>query len=195
VLQCSSVFLGITICKLTIVDELELREQEFAALARPSKRNYRSLINNLYKQRDICPEEERYFLHPYQMVSLANGSDNSWLDSQVEKMLDKIPYSEKIFTPEHMRHRREDPTHYYSKARVEVLSKVIVVFLAASFLVIPIALLYELSTAQKAQFIMTIAFVIGFPMLLAISTRSRQLEIFAVSAAFVYWAIVERTRH
>jgi len=176
------------VCKLTVTDELELREMQFSGLPRPSKRNYRSLIYRLYEKQDICRKEEAYFLYPDQMVSLAHGSDNSWLDAQMEKILDRIPGSEKLFTPKHMRSRPGDRTQYYSKDRIAVLSKVVTVFLAATLLAIPISLLYELSNAQKAQFVMTIAFVIGFPILVAVSTRSKQLEIFAVSAAFVFFA-------
>lgn len=172
------------IAELTVTDELELRETQFAALPHPSKRNYRSLLNHLYKVQDICKDEVPYSLHPDQMVSLANNSDNSWLDSGVEAILDKIPHSERIFTPKHLRHKPEDPTHYYSKDRVEILSKLISVLLAATLLVIPIALLYELNAVQKTRLAMTLAFVIGFPILLATSTRSRQQEIFAVSAAY-----------
>ena len=173
-------------CILTELDDLILRETELARLSRPSKRNYHSLLDYLYVEQDVCPEEEAYFLHPDQMISLANGSDNSWLDTKVEALLAVIPYSQKIFTPEHLRRKEGHETQYYAKERVEVLSRIIAVYLAASLLVVPIALLYELSNSQKAQFIMTVAFVIGFPILLAICTRSKQAEIFAVSAAFVY---------
>jgi len=76
------------------VDELELREKEFCSLPRPKERNYRSLINYLYNKRDVCEEEEKYFLYPEQMVSLANGTDNSWLDSKVEEVLDRLPNSD-----------------------------------------------------------------------------------------------------
>src|SRR5579871_4728979 len=79
---------------LRLIDELELREKEFAALSRPSKRNYNSLLSNLYQDQDICPEEESCFLYPDQMVSLANGTDNSWLDSKVEAILDRIPFTQ-----------------------------------------------------------------------------------------------------
>jgi hypothetical protein len=80
--------------RLRLIDELELREKEFAALSRPSKRNYNSLLNKLYQDQDICADEESYFLYPDQMVSLANGTDNSWLDSKVEAVLDRIPFAE-----------------------------------------------------------------------------------------------------
>ena len=80
--------------RLRLTDELELREKEFAALSRPSKHNYNSLLNTLYQDQDVCPEEEKYFLYPDQMVSLANGTDNSWLDDKVEAILDKIPFAQ-----------------------------------------------------------------------------------------------------
>jgi len=80
--------------RLRLADELVLREKDFAALARPSKHNYNSLLNNLYQDQDICPEEESYFLYPDQMVSLANGTDNSWLDGKIEVVLDKIPFAQ-----------------------------------------------------------------------------------------------------
>jgi len=144
------------------------------------------MLEYMYEEQNVCDVEERYFLHPDQMVSLANGTDNSWLDSKVEAILDVIPYSQMIFTPKHLRRDPEHDTHYYSRERIAVLSKILAVFLAATFLVVPIALLYELSSSQKAQFIMTLAFVIGFPIILAACTRSKHSEIFAVSAAFVH---------
>jgi len=85
--------------RLRLVDELELREKEFAALARPTKKNYNSLLNNLYQSQDICPDEETYFLYPDQMVSLANGADNSWLDNKVEAVLDRIPFAQACDLP------------------------------------------------------------------------------------------------
>ena len=88
-----------TCARLRLIDELELREKEFAALARPTKNNYNSLLNNLYQSQDVCPKEESYFLYPDQMVSLANGADNSWLDNKVEAVLDRIPFAQACHLP------------------------------------------------------------------------------------------------
>jgi hypothetical protein len=75
-------------------DEIQLLERDYRALPRLSKRNYNAVLNYLYYGADLHANDEEFFLHPREAVSLAAGTQNSWLDDTIEKMLNQIPGSQ-----------------------------------------------------------------------------------------------------
>jgi hypothetical protein len=76
-----------------LIDEIQLRERDYRALPRLSKRNYHSVLSHLYYGDDLEGEEE-FFMYPREAISLAAGTQNSWLDEKIEKLLDRIPGSQ-----------------------------------------------------------------------------------------------------
>jgi hypothetical protein len=81
-----------------VIDEIQLRERDYRALPRLSKRNYTSVLNYLYYGSDLEGEEE-FFMNRREAISLAAGTQNSWLDENIEKLLDRIPGSQVFESP------------------------------------------------------------------------------------------------
>jgi hypothetical protein len=50
--------------------------------------------------RPLAAAEESPYLNPHELVSLSAGKDNTWLDSQIEKLLLKLPQAfSQVLTP------------------------------------------------------------------------------------------------
>jgi hypothetical protein len=75
-------------------DEIQLRERDYRALPRMSKRNYTSVLNYLFYGSDLQTDEEELFLCRKEAVSLAANTQNTWLDENIEKLLFRIPGSQ-----------------------------------------------------------------------------------------------------
>jgi hypothetical protein len=57
----------------------------------PSSRNYLSFLTYLDRERPLAVSEEAPYLNPREMVSVATGQENTWLEGVIEEILFKFP--------------------------------------------------------------------------------------------------------
>jgi hypothetical protein len=74
-----------------LLDELLLRERTMRSLEPPTARNYLSFLRYLDQERPVAVSEETPYLNPRELVSVAAGQDNTWLEGVIEEVLFKFP--------------------------------------------------------------------------------------------------------
>jgi hypothetical protein len=98
---------------------------------------------------------------------------------------------QRVFTKKYLRRGSDSSRcHYYSKERIEILSKMISIILAATFIVVPIAVIVDLMGWKNKAFWVIIGFIIAFAFFLAVGTKLKPHEIFAVEAAYAAVLVV-----
>ena len=77
--------------KLHEYDDLLLREKRLLEIEEPSRRDYRSHLNHIWNEKDLCREEYDFVFHKDDMISLGAGSENGWLEPAIALIETVLP--------------------------------------------------------------------------------------------------------
>lgn len=175
-------------------DEIQLREYAYRALQRPSDRDYESLLIYLSNSGDMHDDEEDWFLARNEMISLAPGVKNSWLDNKLEVFLRYVPFSQRIFTEKELRlsnvKDKDTTIMYFDRERIRVLSRMVSVLVASIAVAVPVYILTKLSDSPQKSLAVVIASTALFPLVLSVCARLGQNEVFAITAAYAAILVV-----
>ena len=75
------------------LDQLVERMISYAALKKPSSRNYQSFKNWVWDRKPLTREESRYIQGPDDLVALSEGQEDGSFDGMVEDVLGWLPRS------------------------------------------------------------------------------------------------------
>ncbi|MCJ1349443.1 hypothetical protein MMC31_007683, partial [Peltigera leucophlebia] len=172
--------------KLKEYHELISRVRTFVALKRPSARNFNSFKNWMIDQKPVTREEMQFIRHAGDFVALADGQEGGWFDGFVEDILTKIPkdLARKLFSgPEELAKSNDAYVHLYSRYRIDILVRLILTIITVVLLVVPTAVLYEVSGHAALKIGLIMLFTLLFSMALGILTKAKRHEMFAATAA------------
>lgn len=162
-------------------DDLLLREHAICSLKTPTKNEHRSYFNFIWNEKPVCREEYQFIYREDDFVRLGS-QDDSWLG-----------YTEVFFSvlPDFILKGRTvgslKGTRFFSNHRTVRLVKMIAVACTSLLLVLPIVVLYVLSSRGAAGGVkigVTVIFVVLFALALAGLTHASRHDLFAASAAY-----------
>ncbi|KAJ9648280.1 hypothetical protein H2199_001133 [Coniosporium tulheliwenetii] len=171
--------------KLEHYDKLLAREQKSLLMERPTKRNYRSLINYIWNEKPIV-QSEMTFLNPADDFVILSKEQDSPFHVRIEKLLQKSgrDWLKRLFsTPEQRQKTQDSAIDLYSKARINYLVQAIVALVTIILLMTPICLLFYLDFNREVKVVVVLLFVSLFPATITILARPKNHEVFAATAA------------
>ncbi|EON67151.1 hypothetical protein W97_06404 [Coniosporium apollinis CBS 100218] len=167
------------------IDKLLVREQESLLMEKPTKRNYRSLINYIWNEKPIV-RSEMTFLNPADDFVILSKEQDSPFHVRIEKMLQKSgkDWPKRLFsTPEQRQKTQDSAIDLYSKTRINYLVQAIVTLVIIILLMTPICLLFYLDSNREVKIVVVLLFVSLFPATITILARPKNHEVFAATAA------------
>ncbi|KAH7062257.1 hypothetical protein B0J12DRAFT_735817 [Macrophomina phaseolina] len=179
--------------KLVEYDELLIKTRETGAFQRPSNRDYTSVITWFNNWKPLV-KKEWYSLQQWQdMLTLRQGREWAGFDGFVEKMLSKCDCAPVrwIFQPRNLLDKTEDKKHlhYYDSKRVESFVALIITVIIFILLVLPVVVMYQLTSIGTRSSTFTaigvlVVFTLLFSAAMSSLTKAKRHELFAASAAY-----------
>ncbi|KAH6712332.1 hypothetical protein BKA61DRAFT_736758 [Leptodontidium sp. MPI-SDFR-AT-0119] len=169
--------------------------RDLASFNRPPDRDFRSVKSYFDSQLPLCNIESYIYRHE-DIIALKPGREKAWLDTSVEKILQKLNSRiiRYIFSTPDLRAKADDQTRnliLYERTRIELLVSTINLGFIVALLVLPVYILWQLTAnaEQKApptSLIIGIlaTFTVAFSGALSAFTRAKRHEILASSAAY-----------
>ena len=151
-----------------------------------STRNHNSVSNWLHNNAPLSAEETEFIHHKADLIALGDREENSWFDGFVEDTLSKIPsrFTRLLFTAQEQLAATDDShVRLYSKARINILVRLVICILAVVQLMVPVALLLFVPALGSVKIIVIILFTLFFSVILSICTRAKRHEVFGATAA------------
>lgn len=178
--------------KLLKFYDLLLKYLEVKTLRQPPKRDQLSVYNWIQNNTPIVEEEADFVFYIEDLISGKNKIASSGQPgNKVEDMLDwlssKHPRSflDTLLRNKSERMKTDDPNiHIHSSERLGIIGRVIIVFLAVNFLLIPVFLLFLVQMSRPAMSLTVMGFVLGFSMVLATLGQAKVQEILIGTAAY-----------
>ncbi|OCK84539.1 hypothetical protein K432DRAFT_115587 [Lepidopterella palustris CBS 459.81] len=178
--------------KLMHYDELLAHERASMAMPRPTKRNYRSILNYVWNNKPIVRGEVEYLTHADDFVILSNEQDSNF-HAFLERLLPtcRSAWFLRLFSTEEQREKTKDPfVRLISKRRLNILIRLLVAIATVALLMIPVCLLFELRTSDKMKIVIVLIFVLLFPVMISIFAKPRNHELVAAIAAYTAVLVV-----
>ena len=173
--------------KLKAYDELVLRCQSMIAMRAPAARNFSSLVAWVDNEKPLCKEEMDFIHQGADFVTLAAEREDGWFDGLVEDCLTAVPcrFTKLLFSSKEQREKTDDKyVHYVSKKRLDVLIRILVMFMAVALLVVPVFILLKVNHGQGyMRVVVVLLFTGAFSVALSAFTKAKRHEVFAATAA------------
>ncbi|OJD35114.1 uncharacterized protein BKCO1_19000140 [Diplodia corticola] len=178
--------------KLVDYDEVLIKARETATFQRPNKRDYKSVTTWFMNWKPLIKREWRSLQHQEDMLTLRQGREWAGFDGLIEKLLTRIDCKpiRWIFQPRLLSEKSKDKhVHYYDAKRVETFVAVIITFIIFILLVLPVVLMYELtSIGDRPSTFRAIGVLVVFTLLfsaaMSLLTKAKRHELFGASAAY-----------
>lgn len=91
---------------------------------------------------------------------------------------------QKVFSgPEELAKSNDGHMHLYSRYRIDILVRLILTMITVVLLVVPTAVLYEVSAKSSLKIGLIMLFTLLFSLALGILTKAKRHEMFAATAA------------
>lgn len=174
-------------------DEILIKTRETGAFQRPSNRDYTSVITWFNNWKPLV-KKEWYSLQQWQdMLTLRQGREWAGFDGFVERMLTKCDCAlvRRIFQPRDLLEKTEDKKHlhYYDAKRVESFVALIITVIIFILLVLPVVVMYQLTSIGTRSSTFTaigvlVVFTLLFSAAMSSLTKAKRHELFAASAAY-----------
>ncbi|KAI9740264.1 MAG: hypothetical protein M1834_004842 [Cirrosporium novae-zelandiae] len=175
--------------KLKQYDELVVRCKTFASLKKTRDRDYNSLKFWISNNKPLAREESEFINCDEDFISLAEAPEGVWFDGFIEDCLEKLPCRQltKLLFSSPAQWRKTDDSYvrFYSKARIDMLVRLMICILACAILMAPVAVLYTSNVTYNAslKIIIILLFTLLFCVALCLFTKARRQEVFAATAA------------
>ena len=165
-------------------------------MSRPAESEYQSVRNYLQATRPLCEGEEPRIDCKEDLVTLRAGREYAWLDVTVEHLLRlfRCRLIDYVFRSTETQRKSDDDDAspiYYTRSRIERLVLIIITITIVALLVVPIYLLFHLTSGTQqgphttAVSIGTfLAFTLAFSVIMAFFTSAKRHEILAAAAAY-----------
>ena len=193
-------------------DGLVSRIQTYLSLKAPTSRNARTFIDWIDDHKPLSPEESSFIQHKDDFVALSDGQESGWLDGIVEDGLSwclpaklmkvQCPLScrfisqlasqratiltlepQKFFTSEEQTKKSDDDhLHLYSKRRIDVVVRLVLVLTTVGLLVGPSAVLYFVTGQSALKICLIMVFSLLFATALSVCTKAKRHEMLAATA-------------
>ncbi|KAF2734548.1 hypothetical protein EJ04DRAFT_493232 [Polyplosphaeria fusca] len=179
--------------KLVNYDEVLLKARELNSFQRPSSRDYRSVRRWFFREKPLSyAREEEFIKRKEDLISLRQGREWALFDGYVENIIRffHCKFVQRIFaTPELRAKTKDDCIHYYSSSRIEKLVDIIITLVIFVLLIIPVVLMYNLTSVGKHHRIfdavgVLVVFTLVFSAAMSCLTKAKRHELFAASAAY-----------
>ncbi|MCJ1242558.1 hypothetical protein MMC14_010567 [Varicellaria rhodocarpa] len=151
-----------------------------------STRNHNSVSNWLHNNAPLSAEETEFIHHKADLIALGDREENGWFDGFIEDTLSKIPsrFTRLLFTSQEQLGTTDDGyVRLYSKARINILVRLVIFILAVVQLMVPVALLLFVSALGSVKIIVIVLFALFFSVILSICTRAKRHEVLGATAA------------
>ncbi|KAF7951557.1 hypothetical protein EAE96_006862 [Botrytis aclada] len=188
-----------------LLDSIEIKFREYAQLLtisrnlatldRPTTMDYVRVRSYFDEQSPLCTSEQAYILRKEDLITLKPSRENTWLDGIVEKIPQKFPsrLTRHNFCPPELREKTNpDSTNLilFSPERVNIVVSVIILITILTLLVVPVYILWYLSSVPSSKSPIGIligillVFTLLFSAVLSLFTRAKRHEVLAAAAAY-----------
>ncbi|MCJ1286044.1 hypothetical protein MMC26_005386 [Xylographa opegraphella] len=167
------------------VDVVE-RIKSLSSYKSASTRDHTSVRNWLTNNATLSTEESEFIHHKSDLIALTDLEEGSWFDGFVEDCLSKIPCraTRLLFTSPEQRNSTQDAyVHLYSKARINILVRLVVCLLAVLLLMVPVVLLLLVPALNPIKIVVIVLFTLFFSLVLSTCTRAKRHDVFGATAA------------
>ena len=194
-------------------DELVSRIKTYLSFKAPTSRNSKTFINWIEDHKPLSPEESAFIQRKDDFVALSDGQESGWLDGIVEDGLSwclplklmKVwcrlspsndshcneralwrPPPQKFFTSEEqIKKTDDDHLHLYSKRRIDIVVRLVLVLTTVALLVGPSAVLYFVTGQSALKICLIMVFTLLFAAALSVCTKAKRHEMLAATATWV----------
>jgi len=182
--------------------DLLLKHFEIMALGQPTDHDHQSVCNWINDNKPLVDPEDKFIVHFDDLISAKKKIESSSQNNNsLEKMIGAYASSR---TPSFISRRLQKLIKskigdrktdnkkiiWESSETVATLSRVVMVFLAVSFLLIPVFLLFLVKMTRPAVTLTVLAFVLAFAVALAGITQAKAQEILIGTAAYGAFLVV-----
>ncbi|CZS93270.1 uncharacterized protein RAG0_03637 [Rhynchosporium agropyri] len=188
--------------------------RDLATFNRPPTRDFESVRSYFDEETPLSSKKERYIYRREDLITLKPGRENAWLDVLVERFMQNIPLrfttvrpttfpsqpqptkslALKLFTTQDLRAKVEFKStgiKLFSRTRIDLLVSMVNVCIVVVQLVIPVYILWQVTTDEKVNDGNSNSKIIGvlttftliFSGTLSLFTRAKRHEILAAAAA------------
>ncbi|CAF9917791.1 MAG: hypothetical protein ALECFALPRED_000368 [Alectoria fallacina] len=172
--------------KLKEYDELVSRIKTYLSFKAPTSRNSKTFINWIEDHKPLSPEESAFIQRKDDFVALSDGQESGWLDGIVEDGLSwclPLKLMKKFFTSEEqIKKTDDDHLHLYSKRRIDIVVRLVLVLTTVALLVGPSAVLYFVTGQSALKICLIMVFTLLFAAALSVCTKAKRHEMLAATA-------------
>ncbi|OCK95286.1 uncharacterized protein K441DRAFT_658679 [Cenococcum geophilum 1.58] len=172
--------------RLEHYDNLLERERRSMSMQKPTKRNYRSIVNYLWNEKPIV-RSETAFLNPKDDFIILAKEQDSPFHATLEKMICNSPVKgvKSLFSTEAQKAKTQVlNVRLLDKPRVTYLGRIIVTALAVTLTGIPVCVLFAIPCSNKSKIALVVTFIFLFPAAMTLTARPRNHELFAATATY-----------
>ncbi|KAF2681051.1 hypothetical protein K458DRAFT_85685 [Lentithecium fluviatile CBS 122367] len=175
--------------KLKHYDDLLERELRSGNLQKPTKRNYRSLVNYLWNRAPIVRSEMTFLKHRDDFVMLTEQCESP-LERTLDHLICSVPFAwfKRLFSSEAQRNKidktKDSHTTLTSTERVEQLARFIASILAILLIGIPLYVLASGCFTDKTKITTLLVALVFFPVAIQIAARPKNHDLFTATAAY-----------
>lgn len=180
--------------KLKEYDGLVSRIKTYLSFRAPSSRNAKTFIDWIDDHKPLSIEESDFIKHKDDFVALSDGQESGWLDGIVEDGLGwclpkKLMKS--LFTSEEQSKKTDDDhLHLYSKRRIDIVVRLVLVLTTVGLLVGPSAVLYFVTGQSALKICLIMVFTLLFAAALSVCTKAKRHEMLAATATYAAVLVV-----
>ncbi|KAF8242328.1 hypothetical protein K440DRAFT_565624, partial [Wilcoxina mikolae CBS 423.85] len=151
-------------------------------LSRPTHLNMENFRNYMDGTKPLVEKESQFQYYQDDLVALSSVDDHGTLDDIVHFILGKVfPRRLTLFRTQM---RTSDPyIDLYRNGRVNLLSRFVTTIFVVGLLLIPMIVLYNLSTTQS-KFLLILFSTLSFTTIMTLLTRVRKSEVFVAAATY-----------
>ncbi|KIW69036.1 hypothetical protein PV04_04940 [Phialophora macrospora] len=185
-------------------DELLLREHEISSIRESTAKQRASLGNFIWNGKPCGPgknkkplaSQENKLIYRKDDSVLLGTQEDAWLGTAAESMKRLMPAVMRrylLMTREDREKSKASTTEYLSNHRVNSFVKAVVSVASTILLVLPIIILYALSTSGASGWLkigILLIFVVAFALALSVLTNASRSEMFGASAGYTAVLIV-----
>ncbi|KAF6240808.1 hypothetical protein HO173_001481 [Letharia columbiana] len=180
--------------KLKEYDGLVSRIKTYLSLRAPTSRNAKTFIDWIEDHKPLSPEESTFIQHKDDFVALSDGQECGWLDGMVEDGLSwclPVKLMKKFFTSEEQTKKTDDDhLHLYSRRRIDIVVRLVLVLTTVGLLVGPSAVLYFVNGQSALKICLIMVFTLLFAAALSVCTKAKRHEMLAATATYAAVLVV-----
>ncbi|KAF2174896.1 hypothetical protein K469DRAFT_704011 [Zopfia rhizophila CBS 207.26] len=176
--------------KLKHYDDLLERELRSGLMQKPTKRNYRSLVNYLFNRAPVVRSEQLNILKHRDDFILLTGQSESPLERTLDTLICRVPikWFRRLFSSEAQLDKfdeaKDQHTILTSTEKIEQLARAIASLLAIFLIGVPLYVLASTNFSDRTKLTVLMVALFLFPIAIQIAARPKNHELFAATAAY-----------